>query len=83
MTIEIAANYESCLYSLPLEFIEPSFLLKYLPPGSDPSAANAPFWKTYSALHGGLHRDSERMYLRIATEYMDELNQPGKALIIL
>lgn len=83
LTIEIAGNYDSCFKVLPLEYLEPSFLLKYLPPGSDLNTANSPFWRTYSLLHSGLPRDSECIYLRVANEYVEELGLPGKALIIL
>ena len=34
LDVEIALNHEVCIGILPFEFFEPSFMLKYLPPGS-------------------------------------------------
>jgi len=35
LRVEIAADYKRCMNSLPIEYIDPQFMLRYLPPGTD------------------------------------------------
>ena len=65
---------------LPLEFLDPKFVLYYLPPGT--STPN-PFWKLYYKLNDSLSLDEYQLFRDVYQEYFEELNLPVKALIII
>jgi hypothetical protein len=45
---ELIFSYPDCLRCLPLDLVEPAFLLRYLPPGTNTRLiAKSPFWQQY------------------------------------
>ena len=82
-------NYGSFIQNLPLEILESKFILEYLPPGGK-IASYSKFWLRFLKVRAdedqealsALLNDPE-IYLEIAREYIFQLNQPGKALMIL
>lgn len=91
LQLEVCLHYLPCMKALPLECLDPAFLLRYLPPGLCPDQPSA-FWRTFSILHPeGLGPDhqiagddwAEQLYLSVALEYVEELGLPGKALVVL
>jgi hypothetical protein len=75
--------------ALPLEYLDPSFLLRYLPPGADSEfRATSNFWRAFSLVHPDPDLShppdwEQQLYLRVSLEYVNELDLPGKALVIL
>ncbi|CDW86815.1 UNKNOWN [Stylonychia lemnae] len=84
---EIILNYHQVIQNLPLEIIDPHFLLGYLPPGSSQFSK---FWLNFQKLLNDKNIEQfsnlmydYQIYHTIAVEYIFQLNQPGKALRIL
>ena len=85
LILEIVQAYPQCIRALPLEYLEPQFLLKYLPPAHDVKASQSIFWKTYHQINKSFTQTdlNHKLYASIALEYINDLQMPGKALIIL
>ena len=89
MFLEAIENYTSIIKILPLENINPSDLLPYLPPGRSSNLQSKPYWQKVRSLIGDqafkdlFIEDSGKIFEQLSVEYCYELDRPGRALVIL
>jgi len=89
MLCEAIDNYTAIFDLLPLENLNPATILPYMPPGRNQKALEKPFWQKVRSLVSRetfvklFVEDGSKIYERICVEFCYELDQPGKALVIL